>query len=442
MKFDPSPTIDAILGLFEDHGDRTIRWSSASETIDLLFPAVLTFLIVSVRTISNGDKFRAVMRALDAISGCFLDREEGAAEVPLGDLLAIMKAFQSAQEAAHGCIDYSSADEDAEWNILSRLVGCLIHLRDDSVHGGDLKDDFAADSLWLEPFVSLVKTNSVTNKKHLILGAKKHCKGLCGTLFSANKRWCGFQLLSLLASEGMEFHPEESSSQEDIKRRARMSSWKSRLEAEEAEELEEDFEVASRRLPRHLMDKVEELAEMDEQEHSNESEPDLVGRVLAWLICLDFLNGAAAVDIRNRSSISSYLDKTKAVGEVMLSALQYASLGDKNGGDWISCTNIENNANLMRLPALSTLTVFRTIESLPTLAKRWWTDDCPRPFQSPMNLFVGKRVAPETLKRELTRIKCTENLSGMDVSGSTVSREVVATYTQDEVSAMIPYQGI
>ena len=42
-------------------------------------------------------------------------------------------------------------------------------------------------------------------------------------------------------------------------------------------------------------------------------------------------------------------------------------------------------------------------------------------------------VAPATLQRELDRIKEATSFDEMTVSGSCVSREVVATYQQDEV---------
>jgi hypothetical protein len=44
-------------------------------------------------------------------------------------------------------------------------------------------------------------------------------------------------------------------------------------------------------------------------------------------------------------------------------------------------------------------------------------------------------VAPEILKRELERIDKSSDLGELSVSGSCVSREVVATYMQDEVSS-------
>uniref|UniRef100_A0A7S2XKJ5 E3 ubiquitin-protein ligase listerin n=1 Tax=Attheya septentrionalis TaxID=420275 RepID=A0A7S2XKJ5_9STRA len=86
---------------------------------------------------------------------------------------------------------------------------------------------------------------------------------------------------------------------------------------------------------------------------------------------------------------------------------------------------------------VATLVVFRTVEALPTLAKSWWTDDCPRALQSPISQFVTNRVAPETLRRELSRIQKASTLGSMSVSGSCVSREVVATYMQDECTLSV-----
>ena len=91
------------------------------------------------------------------------------------------------------------------------------------------------------------------------------------------------------------------------------------------------------------------------------------------------------------------------------------------------------------LSSLSTLVLFRSAESIPTLFKSWWSDECPRSMQSMINNFVETLVAPETLRRELERIKVASNLDGMSVSGSCVSREIVANYVQDEVRQLNYY---
>ena len=81
--------------------------------------------------------------------------------------------------------------------------------------------------------------------------------------------------------------------------------------------------------------------------------------------------------------------------------------------------------------ALAQTLLFRTAGVLPTLTKQWWDEDCPRSLQSPVSDFVERCVAPETLRSELNRIGRAD-LGELSVSGSLISREVTATYEQDE----------
>lgn len=76
---------------------------------------------------------------------------------------------------------------------------------------------------------------------------------------------------------------------------------------------------------------------------------------------------------------------------------------------------------------------FRTVESLPILVKTWYNDDCPRFLRQKLSTFVENTVAPATMQRELVRIKDATSFGEMTVRGSTVSREIIATYQQDEV---------
>jgi hypothetical protein len=54
-------------------------------------------------------------------------------------------------------------------------------------------------------------------------------------------------------------------------------------------------------------------------------------------------------------------------------------------------------------------------------------------MQQKLMSFVENKVAPETLQRELVRIKDATSFGEMTVNGSAVSREVTAIYHQDEV---------
>eukprot|EP00957_Ditylum_brightwellii_P147299 11216344-Ditylum_brightwellii.AAC.1 len=139
--------------------------------------------------------------------------------------------------------------------------------------------------------------------------------------------------------------------------------------------------------------------------------------------------------MRNRGSISSYIERTGALQKILSLALRYAVINNHKDENWKSCTsmcNDDNDGYDFKVPKIATLVVFRTVEVLPTLVKKWWSDDCPRSLQSQVSEFVQYRVAPDTLKRELARINSASGIGDMEVSGSCVSREVTATYVQDE----------
>jgi hypothetical protein len=119
-------------------------------------------------------------------------------------------------------------------------------------------------------------------------------------------------------------------------------------------------------------------------------------------------------------------------------SLQEADLDVGRKENIFECISLDCNSDFV-LKEVATLSVFRTIESLPTLVKSWFNDDCPRYSQQTLITFVENKVAPETLQRELVRIKDATSFGDMSVSGSAVSREVVATYQQDEVSFLKAY---
>jgi hypothetical protein len=260
---------------------------------------------------------------------------------------------------------------------------------------------------------------------------------LCAALFDPNKQWCSYQILTTLSKESSPLFPDEEGAVNHHSEK-HLDSWKQALAEEEAEELHDDVHAAAKWLPHRLMNEVESWSGSTSADFNYEHEA-VMGRMLSWLLCLEFMDSAASVDMRNRTCISSYLDRTGAVGVVLELSLYLANVQKERSLDWMTCTSIDNNsdggeADTFTLSNVATLLVFRTVEALPTLAKSWWTDDCPRALQSPISQFVTNRVAPETLRRELSRIHKASTLGSMSVSGSCVSREVVATYIQDEVS--------
>merc|ERR1712127_613381 len=129
--------------------------------------------------------------------------------------------------------------------------------------------------------------------------------------------------------------------------------------------------------------------------HSDRDVQDrLMGNLLAWISSLDILDVAGSVDMRNRSHISSFIQKTNALGWIMNSALQEADLDIRRDVNIFACIDLEDGKDDFLIRKVATLAVFRTVESLPTLVKTWYNDDCPRFLRQRLSAFVENTVAP------------------------------------------------
>jgi hypothetical protein len=62
---------------------------------------------------------------------------------------------------------------------------------------------------------------------------------------------------------------------------------------------------------------------------------------------------------------------------------------------------------------------------------------CPNYFTQAVRDFVESYVSPEILRRELDRIRVASSFGEMHVKGSSVSREVTATYVQDDFTLTV-----
>ena len=310
---------------------------------------------------TNGDVFRQTMYILEVASQK-LSRQLDSQDDPV----LLLRAFSTVQKYAHECIDYSSADTKSEKEILGVLVRIFVATSVD-----DKEDADGEPPLWLDLFSSLVEYNLTRDGRDgrvLLYGAREWDEALCDTLFSPRKRRCGYQLLTTIASEQIMFNP---SGQISLETRRHLKKWKANLDSEEAEELQDDATVSSKWLPQCLMNLVGDWSEMSDEDRAAEDEDESVGKLLSWLACLNFLDDAAAVDIRNRSAITSYFDQASAVAEVLATATRHANLTDNKAAAWMSCLDSMNGQDdPLTLSDVATLAVFRTIESVPTLAKK------------------------------------------------------------------------
>ena len=305
-------------------------------------------------------------------------------------------------------------------------------------------DDNLISEKWNEPywfrafrrFVVKEIQNDSDVLSHL---AGSHTEDLMQCLSSPLKQWISFHILHASASKSGMLYADEDVELSD-ETNDKLDSWLEGLDEEEAKEIEDDTMTSAQWLPQRLMTSLETWREQSlvRNDYHGRDEHAFTTRILEWLLSLEYLDAAGAVDMRNRAHITSYIAKTGAIKEVFDIAMLFSELEKQEQTDLFKCISIDAENESFSLSQLCTLAIFRTIESMPTLCKSWWNDECPRSLQIELNTFVESMVAPETLRREMQRIKNSSALGELEVNGSCVSREVIATYMQDEVSYCVP----
>lgn len=333
--------------------------------------------------------------------------------------ILVMKAIVAFQASSQKCIDYSSVDSNDEKLIFEKVTECFASISE-------------ASGLWLETYATILKCYQKLVPGIVLNAAGTYSDNLLDSLKVPSKRWCAFQLLMAHAKENNPMCSSEDVTIPPVGETL-FSQWKANLDEDEAIELESDIQVTSLWLSEQMLNLLSSFGQ-ESYLSSSIAKSDCVqlSGMLIWVLFLEIFDKAGTVDMRNRSSISAFLQKTAAIGPMMNLALEEANLDVGRKDNIFQCISVDSYGDFV-LKEVATLVLFRTIESLPTLVKTWFNDECPRFLQQKLMTFVENKVAPDTLDRELARIKGATSFGEMSVNGSTVSREVIATYHQDEV---------
>ncbi|KAL3808336.1 hypothetical protein ACHAXA_003234 [Cyclostephanos tholiformis] len=419
LKLDLCRSAQCLFELYEN-----VAWLEAQTQYPLksFHTGVVMWLAVALGAMKEGEMLRRVASIIRSISDILLGSDECES-----DSLHVMNAMRSLREASDCCIDYSIVDSDDEKSVLSKLTRSFVNL-------------IAVNSCapWIEGFAHLIRHSHKKSPCILVPAATLFSDELCDCFFDRAKRWCAYQLMHLFAKDS---HPLQTGENVIIPPTSeqQLTVWKARLDEEEAIELEGDLLVTASWFPGHIMSVLQNVGNNSTSIVSDlDPQSIAMGNLLAWLVSLDILDVAGSLDMRNRSHIISFIQKTGSLGCIMNSALHQAQLDVSRSDNIFACVDLDCMDDFF-IQKISTLVIFRTVESLPTLVKTWYNDDCPRFLRQKLGFFVENTVAPATLQRELVRIKDIASFGEMTISGSCVSREVVATYQQDEcqLSVMI-----
>jgi len=417
LKLDTSGSIQCLLDMYEN-----VAWLEAqpSSQRNSFHSYALIWLAVSLSTIKDGELLRRTATMMHCISSFLLTSDARNLAI---NSLHVMNAMRYHQLSSASCIDYSSSDSVAEKSVISNLIGSFVKISE-------------VNDSWIEEFTHLLQRNCSASPSLLLPATHAFLNEICDCLYDSRKRWCAFHLMHLFAKDTKPLQSGDDSIIIPTESEEQLLVWKKALDEDDAIELEEDLVVTASWLPGRIMSLLQKMG----NGFNGVDDPQVLatGDLLAWVITLEILDVAGSADTRNRSHISSFIHKTESLGHIMKLALNEADLDVGRNEDIFACVDMDCSDDFL-IEQLAMLVVFRTVESLPTLVKTWYNDDCPHFLKQRLSSFVENTVAPRTLQRQLLKIKNATSSGEMTVSGSCVSREIIATYQQDEcqLSVMI-----
>jgi len=437
LPIDPIPTYLSILAAFDQEGgiidtrlnDAILAWFSTSlmyaimsrdarddeespvaPSLQLMFKIISRSFQIENKSGFSGNHLiatRAILEGLRMISGSSVSKgyqEESAAKSISKDLvMAFACTWEDDERLVHGPLCLATPD----WRRHSSFAEIM----------------------------GLVQTSSTVRDIILAANDPECCEALSQALFSASKRYYALQLLDAFASTG---DPIFDGIELEADTKRRLKDWTRGFEDEEAEEIEEDVEIVGQWLPRRMMSEIEEWGENIIEETE---EAKTIGRLLTWICVLKVLDVVAPRDFRYRPAFVSFLSQCGAANAALNIAVLHDASINSTSKVAIAPTlqhidDLFRDGSLLDISNLSSLVLFQTVEVTPSLSRRWWEEYCPKVYINDFQSFVERHIAPEILKRELDRIR-DDDFGDMSVKSSSVSREVTATYDQDDFALQV-----
>ena len=417
FQFDPEPSLVSLVALCD-----------SDDVQEVMYHPTLMWTSVAAGSIGQPELRKDVMRMICLVASRIACKDNYDAYYAVR---ALSNVFRSPTEQS--C--------EFEDKAISNLIVLF-------AMAGKIEDRFLGIDVtpwWSEPLESLID-EMIRNRKSILRdAAREKMSHLLGTLSCSFKRWLSFRLLHLASKTCAPLHRDATGDLLPIMTQRRLLHWKKDLISDEADDLENDFLTVFEWVPSDLMVEMESWIE-DETYFDDAHEDTTIARMLGWLVFLQYLESSAAADARNRVAFSSYASRTGCVFFVLSSCVMHLDVDFDRKSTEKNVSTIDDiivNKQSVNVTELSRTVLFHTVEVFPTLSRSWWEEDCPKALSATVSKFVQLMVAPETFRRELERINgaMMKSVTGeMTVKGSTVSREVTATYQQDECTLSIAIQ--
>lgn len=418
MNYDGKSVLDAIQRKID--GEDVSSFFSGIKSFSLC-SAFVMWIGVSSSSLMTIENAAFLWDLLDSLSSVLIEEETDDSAGTSTNLLVLSRALKEMNRAMFSTKDVPKTETIAsEQSCASNMLKLFI----ESNTGQSSLEKSAKQVLpcWYQPLKDYVFAELEKKSSVIQYGARTNTEGLLRSLNSPTKQWLAFHILQASACSGCILF---SSDQVELSEGTNkiLNLWQDGLVEEEAIEIEEDVLITAQWLPHNLMSFVESW-----DSTSCHNETLFIADLLRWYLCIDFLDSAGGANMQNRAHITSYFGKTDAVTTLFDLVLPFIQFKSHDRSSLFQCMSISSSESLTdNIEPLCKTIMFRTIESMPTLCKMWWNDECPLALKSPVMKFVETIVAPETLRRELNRMDKSSDLGEMVVRGNCISREISAT---------------
>eukprot|EP00531_Pseudo-nitzschia_arenysensis_P008966 CAMPEP_0116139576 /NCGR_PEP_ID=MMETSP0329-20121206/13386_1 /TAXON_ID=697910 /ORGANISM="Pseudo-nitzschia arenysensis, Strain B593" /LENGTH=1831 /DNA_ID=CAMNT_0003634629 /DNA_START=36 /DNA_END=5531 /DNA_ORIENTATION=+ len=338
-----------------------------------------------------------------------------------------LRAIEVGQAESHKSKEGESIIQEGEAEALAELTKAFA-IRWES--NGEDTSTLVSNPL----FDSIMKASLNTRSSLMAIASRQCISALTEALYEPSKQYYATRILQSYAKTGRPLHA--NADDDDLINPAtldRIDEWAKDMLENEAEELEDDVASVAQWVCGEQMNDVESW-------HDDDDIDDEIacGRMLSWLSFLDIADTATGKDSANRISFTSYVSICKAVDAMLDLALIYANIGSERKVELdvvISMEDIIESA--MPLSKLAARVIFRSVEVFPTLSKNWWDSTCPKYLTTTVREFVEKEVSPDILKDAIKSIQNASAFGDMSVQGGSITREVSATYVQDDFTLSV-----
>ncbi|KAL7581274.1 hypothetical protein ACA910_006044 [Epithemia clementina (nom. ined.)] len=436
FSLDPAPSHELIAGVYDSNGSVGRPGS--------LDRAVLAWLIVSLPSIrvskENSSSVTRTLEMMFSLSRNVLMTTKGYGFT--SDTLLALKALAAGRRFLAN--NPSLVDQQALRDNQTACFTAAIELfASDDWMVERASQDQTSSSVWkhYSDFPSLIEETCKTDCGRALLAQSitpSVAESLVHSLFSNPSRFYAFNMLDCVLGKGEVLRSDQEIAL-DESTTAHLKEWTQGMDSQGALELEEDVEIVSQWLPISMMKEIETW---QDETFEDLNEEKTIGRLLAWLSVLSLIETSAPKDFRSRPAFVSYLTKAEAVPSVLNVSILFDetmnSTKSVQAPHVLDTDRILENEEMITISNLSSHVIFRTFETLPSLCRRWWEEDCPKVYTSRVQSLVERQIAPEILRREMRRMKeATKNFGDMNVSGSSMSREITATYKQDDFTLTV-----